>query len=656
MLTREKVLKLYVPIETKEAHGEEDNSLQITGHASTNDEDRTGDIIVSDAWKKSGALDSYLKNPVVLAYHDPARPIGKTIAHEVDEQGLKITAKISKAAGDIIELIKEGILSAFSVGFMIKDADFDNKSGIFIIKELELLEVSVVSIPANQNALFSIEKNFKNADEYKEFRKQFIKEESEETLMVDKTKDKVEEQPIDIAGLAAQIKALVKDDMKAEEEAARKAKEAEEAEAKRVEATATTAAERLIADLRKELVEKEASLSEALAEVRDSLKANAESGDLEKAFAAERKNKMKFVDDSDRNVFKGLDQDKRDGILYASKLLGLPATETKTFKNFVTKSGMEHWNPSVTGEWEDEYSTRVQNALRELLVVEPLFTTIPMNTPTLNMPINPDAGDATWVHQGRFRSELAQGDESTADTASSGEAQDHQLTEQTLIAYKLATREYVGYEEEEDSIVSLAPIIRDAVTRRMARASDTAVLRGTGVTTSVSFNPILGLVNRGGNNTPVTVAGGAGWEANVTEDQVVDMRRNLGLYGLDPSQLTLIVSHDYYYELMKLTNFKTVDVLGDRATIITGQVGSIFGVPVLVSQAFDNAAITAGTLGTPIATMVRSSNFVIGSLRGITTEADKDIVNQKRVIVSSRRFAFQDIITGEGAVNLEIAS
>src|SRR5210317_2237776 len=292
MLTREKVLKLYVPIETKEAHVEEENSLQITGHASTNDEDRTGDIIVSDAWKKSGALDSYLKNPVVLAYHDPSRPIGKTIGHEVDEKGLKITAKISKAAGDIIELIKEGILSAFSVGFMIKDADFDNKSGIFIIKELELLEVSVVSIPANQNALFSIEKNFKNADEYKEFRKQFIKEESEETLMVDKTKDKVEEQPIDIASLAAQIKALVKDDMKAEEEAARKAKEAEEVEAKKVEATATTAAERLIADLRKELVEKETSLSEALAEVRDSLKANAESGDLEKAFAAERKNKM----------------------------------------------------------------------------------------------------------------------------------------------------------------------------------------------------------------------------------------------------------------------------------------------------------------------------------------------------------------------------
>jgi hypothetical protein len=38
------------------------------------------------------------------------------------------------------------------------------------------------------------------------------------------------------------------------------------------------------------------------------------------------------------------------------------------------------------------------------------------------------------------------------------------------------------------------------------------------------------------------------------------------------------------------------------------------------------------------------------------TEADRDIINQKRVLVSSRRFAFPDIITGEATVNLEIAS
>jgi HK97 family phage prohead protease len=158
MYSKNTVLKLCVPLETKQEGDEEE--LIISGHASTNDRDRSGDIITTDAWKNPKALKDYLKNPIVLAFHDMSRPIGKTIGHEVDEQGLKITARISKAAGNISQLIKEGIVSAFSVGFMIKDADFNNDTGDFIIKEVELFEVSVVSIPSNQNALFSIEKNF----------------------------------------------------------------------------------------------------------------------------------------------------------------------------------------------------------------------------------------------------------------------------------------------------------------------------------------------------------------------------------------------------------------------------------------------------------------------------------------------------------------
>jgi N4-gp56 family major capsid protein len=276
----------------------------------------------------------------------------------------------------------------------------------------------------------------------------------------------------------------------------------------------------------------------------------------------------------------------------------------------------------------------------------------------MNMPINPEAGDASWVHESVYRSSQAPQLETGDGTdTSTGAAVDHQLDEQTLIARKLATREYVGYEEEEDSIVALAPIIRDAVARRMARSSDLAFLRGTGFTSnSAAYDPILGLELRGANTTDITVAGGAAWATNFDEDAIVNMRRNLGLYGLEPENLVLLCSHDLYYELMKLQNFKTVDVLGNRATILTGEVGQLFGIRVLVSQQFDNAAITAGTVATTLGILVRPSNFVTGVLRGIMTEADRDIINQKRVLVSSRRFAFQDIITGEATVNLEIAS
>jgi HK97 family phage prohead protease/HK97 family phage major capsid protein len=652
MLAKDQVLKLCVPFEQKGV-GEEEG-LIVKGRASTNVEDRQGDIIASDAWRKAGALSNYLKNPVILAFHDMTKPIGKTIEHEVDDIGLTITAKISKAAGDIIELIKDGILSAFSVGFIIKDADFDTKSGVFMIKELELFEVSVVSIPANQDALFSIEKNFSSHEEYEEFKKQFIKE-NEETLMKEVKEQGSSTPEVDIDSLVAKISQAVKGDLKAEEEA-RKAKEEEaRKELEKIEATATTAAERLIGDLREELKNDQKTLSEALEGILDSVKANAR--EVEEVFDAENKGKMKYVGrDDDR--WKALDADKRDGMLYAAAIKGCKIEETETFKNFVKKSGMEHWDSAVTGEWEDEYSTRVENAMRENLVVEPLFQTIPMSTPTLNMPINPEAGDATWVNDAALRSDTAPWAETGDGTdTSTGVAVNHQLEEQTIIARKLATREYIGYEEEEDSIVTLAPIIRDAVSRRMARSTDLALLRGAGVlTNTAAYDPIVGLENRGTSTTDVAVAGGAAWGANFTEDDVVDLRRNLGIYGLDPDALTFVVSHDLYYEMMKLDNFKTVDVLGNRATILTGEVGQLFGIRVLVSQNFDNAAITAGTSGTTLGILCRPSNFVIGNLRGIMTEADKDIVNQKRVIVSSRRFGFQEIITGEATVNLEITS
>lgn len=655
MLTKDKVLKLCVPFETKSQDEGDEEELIISGLASTNDEDRSGDIIASDAWKKENALADYLKNPVILAFHDMSRPIGKTIEHKVVDNGLSIKAKISNSAGDIIQLIKEGILSAFSVGFMIKDADFDPKSGIFMIKELELYEVSVVSIPANQNALFSIEKNFSNPEDYKEFRNQFIK--SEETLMdKDKSKDKAEP-TIDVAALAKEISSMVKGDLKAEEKAKKDAEDAARKAAEQVELTAKTAAERIIEDLRSELVEKDREMSEALAGIRDALKEQHESGDLEKAFAADKENKMRYTDEP-KGSFDDIPQYVKDGMMYASKVYGCDITETKTFKDYVKKSNMEHWDAGVTGEWEDEYSTRVQNAMREQLVVEPLFPSIPMNTPTLNMPINPEAGDATWVHSNAYRSSHPPEDETNtpAPGASTGAAVNHQLDEQVLIAYKLATREYIGYEEEEDSIVALSPIISDAVTRRMARSSDLSFLRGGGVLTSVSFDPILGLEGRGANTTDVTVAGGAGWEANFTEDDIVTMRRNLGLYGLDASRLTLLCSHDLYYAIMTLNLFKPVNTYGPKATVHTGEVGSLFGIKVLVSQQFDNANITSGTVGTTLGILVRPDNFVTGSLRGIMTEADRDIINQKRVIVSSRRFAFNDIITGEATVNLQIAS
>jgi len=128
-------------------------TLTIKGYANTVSKDRTGDVIVKEAWTKGG-MDDYLKNPIILAFHDYSRPVGTTVDYNVTDKGLEIVAEISKAAGEVYNLIKDGVLKTFSVGFSIKDADYEKEDDTFYIKDLSLYEISVVSVPANQDSLF----------------------------------------------------------------------------------------------------------------------------------------------------------------------------------------------------------------------------------------------------------------------------------------------------------------------------------------------------------------------------------------------------------------------------------------------------------------------------------------------------------------------
>ena len=180
----------------------DDGGLDIKGSASTNAMDRAGDVIEPGAWTKGG-LDNYKNNPILLFNHNYDRPIGRAKELNVSEDGLDITARISKSAGEIKDLIKDGVLGAFSVGFKVKDADYISETDGYKIKDAELFEVSVVSVPCNQNAVFSVSKSFDTMEEYNKFKKDFIKTNSTEEMTeveqssearADKTETKMSEE------------------------------------------------------------------------------------------------------------------------------------------------------------------------------------------------------------------------------------------------------------------------------------------------------------------------------------------------------------------------------------------------------------------------------------------------------------------------------
>lgn len=145
-------------------------SLKIAGYANTITKDRSGDIVTAEAWAKG--VENFRKNPVMLYQHKHDQPIGRFDKITVDKKGIYVEGSISEAAEKnhgIHTLIKDGALKSFSVGFRVKDGKFNRSDESMIITDVELLEISVVSVPCNQDSLFSIKKSFDKADDYKQF-------------------------------------------------------------------------------------------------------------------------------------------------------------------------------------------------------------------------------------------------------------------------------------------------------------------------------------------------------------------------------------------------------------------------------------------------------------------------------------------------------
>jgi HK97 family phage prohead protease len=133
---------------------EEAGNFHIVGYAATSDFDLQGDIITEDALRES-SLD-LLKNSTVLLNHDITIPIGKVTKAEFDKHGLLIDVLISKTEPDIIQKIKEGVLNKFSIRGQVLErekkymAEYDRI--VNVIKRMSLVEVSLVSVPANPEA------------------------------------------------------------------------------------------------------------------------------------------------------------------------------------------------------------------------------------------------------------------------------------------------------------------------------------------------------------------------------------------------------------------------------------------------------------------------------------------------------------------------
>jgi len=137
-----------------------DEKREIEGWASTKDIDSMGDIVHPEGFLN---LDEYMTNPVLTYQHDWHNPIGHVKSVSVKDEGLWVTGYIDSTEEKVWQKIKEGTLRALSIGYEpVVEEIQESEMGEPVanhIAALNLLEIAVVTLPANTECLFSVAKS-----------------------------------------------------------------------------------------------------------------------------------------------------------------------------------------------------------------------------------------------------------------------------------------------------------------------------------------------------------------------------------------------------------------------------------------------------------------------------------------------------------------
>ncbi len=239
-------------------------------------------------------------------------------------------------------------------------------------------------------------------------------------------------------------------------------------------------------------------------------------------------------------------------------------------------------------------------------------------------------------------------------TVSMGQAQ--------ITAKGLSTRYILDEELIEDSAVLLLPAMQRMIAKDMRDAVEDALINGDSATThqdaiaSWNIRDRWGDSGLGGTNDHRRVFRGlraAAYDKSATLNinsfdaaKLLELMSKLGEYAA--ADKVLIVSPEALYEnLMGLTQVITLDKFGPQASILSGQMGSIFGMPIVVSRFMSDDLATSGLYtGTGTTTgmlCVSRDSWNIFARRGIQIQQEQDIKSGAFNMVATERLTFDSL-------------
>jgi HK97 family phage prohead protease len=122
---------------------------KVSGYASIfGNVDQGSDVIEAGAF--AGTIMGRDRLPMLHEHRDT---VGTWHSFREDAKGLLVEGRISNTqlGRDVRTLAKDGAIGGLSIGYIVKDADYQS-DGVRVIREVDLVEVSLTTFPMNQLA------------------------------------------------------------------------------------------------------------------------------------------------------------------------------------------------------------------------------------------------------------------------------------------------------------------------------------------------------------------------------------------------------------------------------------------------------------------------------------------------------------------------
>ena len=129
--------------------------------------------------------------------------------------------------------------------------------------------------------------------------------------------------------------------------------------------------------------------------------------------------------------------------------------------------------------------------------------------------------------------------------------------------------------------------------------------------------------------------------AEVSDDMFNEIRAKMGRYGVRPSELAWIMDVNTFIRAQSVDAFRTMDKLGPNATLLSGMLGAVEGIPVIVSEqmrlADSDGKVTDGgnTTDTGRLLLVNRNQWAQGFRRNLRVDVDRDTQKRQTVVTVS---------------------